>query len=198
VNEWLLCTDPEHPTPAEQQLSIQLEMLTNIEAHGSILFFSLLDFWGLRFEPNRHYDSDILADVKIFAYVENILVTDMAKVRFNIDAFYSALDSQRRGRRIPWMQMSKKSGVGSSTISRMGKGLKPDIDSVASLLTWLGMEMSAFLEYEDPEDKPTQVEVEPLTQITAQLRADKQLSPEAANALDVVIRAAYEELRKLK
>jgi len=26
VNDWLMCTDPEHPTPIEQQISIQVEM----------------------------------------------------------------------------------------------------------------------------------------------------------------------------
>jgi cytochrome P450 len=35
VNEWLLCTDPEHPTPAEHQLSIQLEMLGYGEKLGA-------------------------------------------------------------------------------------------------------------------------------------------------------------------
>ena len=39
-------------------------------------------------------------------------------------------------------------------------------------------------------------DTEPLAMISTYLRADRNLSPEAAAAIDTVVRAAYEALRK--
>ena len=37
---------------------------------------------------------------------------------------------------------------------------------------------------------------DPLTQVTAYLRADPHLKPEAASALEAILKAAYEKLRQ--
>jgi transcriptional regulator with XRE-family HTH domain len=111
--------------------------------------------------------------------------------QFDVEAFYAALDSQRQAQNLNWKQVAKESGVSASTLTRIAQGRRPDVDSMAALLAWSGLEADAFVRREQ------EVRVEPLAQISAYLRADPQLTPEAATALDAVIKAAYEELRKM-
>jgi hypothetical protein len=125
-----------------------------------------------------------------------------SKGYFDVQAFYFALDDIRHARRINWKIVSEEAGVSQPTLSRMSKGVKPDIDSVAALVQWGDLNANDFMRSESREDAEARRKLEPspppLAQITAHLRADRHLSPKAAQALDVVIRAAYEELRKLR
>ncbi len=118
----------------------------------------------------------------------------MAKGQFDVEAFYAALDSQRQSKRITWKQVAKESGVSASTLTRVAQGRRPDVDSMAALLTWSGLKADSFIRCEG--DTPSGAD--PLAQITAYLRADSQLTPEAASAMEAVIKAAYEKLRKDK
>jgi len=110
---------------------------------------------------------------------------------FDADAFYSALDSARESRRLNWKQVATASGVSASTFTRMAQGRRPDVDSLAALAAWSGLEVDAFVRNDDVG----QVEAEPLAMISTYLRGDRNLSPESARALDEVIKAAYKRLR---
>jgi transcriptional regulator with XRE-family HTH domain len=111
--------------------------------------------------------------------------------QFDVEAFYAALDSQRQAKNLNWKQVAKESGVSASTLTRIAQGRRPDVDSMAVLLNWSGLEADSFVRREQ------EVRVEPLAQISAYLRADPQLTSEAAAALDAVIKVAYEKLRKM-
>jgi len=116
----------------------------------------------------------------------------MAKGHFDADAFYAALDSQRQSRRLNWKQVAGQAGISASTLTRMAQGKRPDVDSLAALLAWSGLSADQFVI--DAARSPAQAD--PLAQITAYLRADPHLKPEAAVALEAVLKAAYERLRQ--
>ncbi len=116
----------------------------------------------------------------------------MPKGQFDAEAFYAALDSQRQSKRLTWKKVAAEAGVSASTLTRMAQGKRPDVDSMAALLTWSGLKADCFVK----SDSDLPRESDPLTQITTYLRADRNLTSEAATALEAVIKATYERLRK--
>lgn len=118
----------------------------------------------------------------------------MPKGQFDAEAFYAALDSQRQSKRMRWKQVAEESGVSASTLTRMAQGRRPDVDSMAALLIWSGLDADSFIK----RDRSPQTESDPLATITAYLRADPHLTPQSAAAIEAVVKAAYEQLRKEK
>ena len=107
---------------------------------------------------------------------------------FDVESFYSALDSHRVALGLTWKQVSEESKVSQATLSRLSQGKRPDVDGLALLLAWSGLDAAMFLPGASPQ--------EPLSQLVANLRADSHLSPESADALGRIIQAAYQEFRK--
>lgn len=116
----------------------------------------------------------------------------MPKGQFDAEAFYAALDSQRQSRRLTWKKVADEAGISASTLTRMAQGRRPDVDSMAALLAWSGLKADKFI----TGNVDLKRESEPLAQITTYLRADPNLTVEAATALEAVIKATYERLRK--
>jgi transcriptional regulator with XRE-family HTH domain len=110
---------------------------------------------------------------------------------FDGQAFYASLDSQRQARRITWKQVAKESGVSASTLTRISQGRRPDVDSMAALLAWSGLNGDSFVR----RNKRAPREPESLAQITVLLRADRNLTPEGIVALEALVKSAYEKLR---
>lgn len=111
---------------------------------------------------------------------------------FDSDAFYSALDGVRRARDLNWKVVASQSGVSASTLTRMAQGKRPDVDGLAALVAWSGLDADDFVR----SDEVKRPKAEPLAMISTYLRSDRNLSPEAAKALDELIKATYERLRK--
>lgn len=109
---------------------------------------------------------------------------------FDASAFYEALDAQRQSRRFNWKQVAADSGVSASTLTRMAQGKRPDVDGLAALAAWSGLSADDFIRSEEVRPDP-----DPLAKITTYLRSDRNLSPEAATALDQLIKATYDRLR---
>ena len=110
---------------------------------------------------------------------------------FDAEAFYRALDAERQARKLNWKQIAADSGVSASTLTRMAQGKRPDVDGLAALAAWSGLNADDYIRSED--GKP---EAEPLSKITTYLKSDRNLTPEAATALDEMIKATYERLRQ--
>lgn len=87
--------------------------------------------------------------------------------------------------------------VSASTLSRIENGTgRPDADNIARLTQWLDMPVDRLM------TKHASGDVEPVIYypherttdiVEAHLRADKNLSPETANALSELFRVAYEQ-----
>ena len=88
-------------------------------------------------------------------------------------------------------------GVSASTLSRIENGTgKPDADNIARLTSWLDMPIDRVM------SKTAASTVEPVIYypheatpeiVEAHLRADKNLTPETANALSELFRVAYKQ-----
>ena len=110
---------------------------------------------------------------------------------FDGEAFYAALDAVRAARRQNWKQVASESGVSASTLTRMAQGKRPDVDGLSALLAWSGLNADDYVRSSE-EKRPEQ---EPLAMISTYLRSDRNLSAEAAAALEQVIKATYDTLR---
>jgi len=111
--------------------------------------------------------------------------------QFDVSALYSALDSERMARNLNWKEVSAESGVSASTMTRLSQGRRPDVDSLAALTTWLGIPADRFLASRARAFGATS----PLAQISTIIRDDPNLNPDAATALDELIKATYVRLR---
>lgn len=109
---------------------------------------------------------------------------------FDAGGFYDAIDAQRMARRLNWKQVAAESGVSASTLTRMAQGKRPDVDGLAALAAWSGLNADDFIRSGESRAEP-----EPLARIATYLRGDRNLSPEAATALDELIKATYNRLR---
>ncbi|WP_037614853.1 helix-turn-helix domain-containing protein [Streptomyces aureus] len=111
---------------------------------------------------------------------------------FDAEGFYAALDAARLARGLNWKQVASGSGVSASTLTRMAQGKRPDVDGLAALCAWSGLDADDFVRSE-ADDRP---QAEPLAMISTYLRSDRNLSPESAAALEEIIKITYERLRQ--
>jgi transcriptional regulator with XRE-family HTH domain len=115
----------------------------------------------------------------------------MPKAHFDAAAFYAALDAQRQARNLNWKTVAAEAKVSASTLTRMGQGKRPDVDSLAALCAWSGLDADDYIRSAGvPGGR-----AEPLAKISTYLRSDPHLSPESADALDAVIKATYERFK---
>ena len=110
----------------------------------------------------------------------------MRSQRFDFDAFYAALDDIRRSRGTTWRQVAREAEVSPSSLTRMAKGSRPDIDTVASLAAWAELDPATFF--------PQAAEKSPLSMVAAYIHRDPALTPEAASALERIVRVTYSQL----
>ena len=114
-------------------------------------------------------------------------------VTFDVEAFHAALDSQRLAMGMTWKDIAAETEVSASTLTRMAQGKRPDVDGLAALLKWSGLQAEMFIPRGRSEAKKT---AEPLAQITAVLRADKSISKDSAEAIEEILKAAYKRFRE--
>jgi|SRR5215213_6417534 len=110
---------------------------------------------------------------------------------FDGDAFYRALEATVRARSKNWKDVAGETGVSASTLTRMAQGRRPDAASMAALSAWAGLNPSDFVSAAYKSKRP-----EALSQISTLLRADPNLDAQSAEAVEAIVRAAYERLRK--
>jgi transcriptional regulator with XRE-family HTH domain len=109
--------------------------------------------------------------------------------RFDSEAFYAALNAVRLSRQLTWKGVAEATGVNASTLSRIGQGANPDVNGLASLLSWAGLKAEMFIR------GAGKAKAEPLAQITALLRADPKLTKQNAELMEDIVFSTYEKLR---
>ena len=112
---------------------------------------------------------------------------------FDTEAFRAALDSQRLAMGMTWKEVAAEAGVSASTLTRMAQGKRPDVDGLAALLRWSGLQAEMFIAVKAGAKKKA---AEPMAQITAVLRADRSLSRASAQAIEEILKAAYKRFRE--
>ncbi|MEZ6030412.1 MAG: helix-turn-helix domain-containing protein [Hyphomonadaceae bacterium] len=116
----------------------------------------------------------------------------MSNTGFDAEGFFAALNLTREAKRISWKEVANQTGVSASTLTRMGQGKRPDVDTLASLALWAAIDVRDF--YVDDTKKKRSPET--LAQISALLRADKNLDGQAAKMLESMLESAYKTMRK--
>src|SRR5258708_15614138 len=111
-----------------------------------------------------------------------------------------AIKRKREENSLSLRDLANETGVSASTLSRIENGTgRPDADNIARLTQWLEMPVDRLM------TKHTVNNVEPVIYypheatpeiIHAHLRADKNLTPETANALSELFRGAYQQFSK--
>lgn len=112
---------------------------------------------------------------------------------FDGDAFYRSLVITVESRSKNWKQVSDETGVSTSTLTRMAKGRKPDAASLAALSAWAGLNPSDFVQATYKTKRP-----ESMARISTLLRSDPNLDKQAAEAVEAVMRVAYEQMKMKK
>jgi transcriptional regulator with XRE-family HTH domain len=105
--------------------------------------------------------------------------------------YYRALEATVAARGVTWKQVAVDTGVSASTLTRMAQGRKPDAASLAALSAWAGLNPVDFVNAAYKAERP-----EPMAQISQLLRSDPKLDQQGAEAVEAIVRAAYERLRK--
>lgn len=109
---------------------------------------------------------------------------------FEIDRFYAALDSFRGTRSVSWRQMAREAGVSPSTLTRIGQGRRPDVDSLVRLCEYAQLDPRSFSTTESKPDRDTN-----LPEIMSLLRSDPHLTGDDAEVLSTIVRAAYDRMK---
>lgn len=66
-------------------------------------------------------------------------------VSFDVASFVAALDRERKRRQLTWANVAKEATVSPSTLTRCRQGKRPDVDSMAKLVTWAGVRADDFI-----------------------------------------------------
>lgn len=110
----------------------------------------------------------------------------------DIDAFYGALESKKAESGVSWRGLATELELADHTVfTRLSRGQVPDVDTLLSLSAWLGVPLETYSrgEVDAPDTRQ-----DTLMTIQTFLRADKALTPESADAISSVLRAAYDQL----
>jgi transcriptional regulator with XRE-family HTH domain len=109
--------------------------------------------------------------------------------KFDFASFFKALAATVASRGATWKTVSEATGVSQTTLSRMARGRQPDAESLTALSAWSGLNPVDF------SNTPKQ-RAEPLALVGKLLREDKNLDSKSADALEAIIHAAYEKMRR--
>ena len=116
----------------------------------------------------------------------------MSNSSVDAEGFYAALNLTREAKGLSWKEVANKTGVSASTLTRMGQGKRPDIDTLAGLATWSAIDVPDFYADETKKKKAP----ETLAQISVLLRADKNLDSQSAKMIESLLESAYRSMRK--
>ena len=111
------------------------------------------------------------------------------RLNFDFDAFYKTLSATVAARDMSWKAVSEQTGVSQSTLSRMSKGRQPDAASLTALSAWSGINPVEFSLA--PKHDP-----EPVAMMSRLLRADPNLDEDGADAIEAIIKTAYDRLKR--
>ena len=125
-----------------------------------------------------------------------------AKSLINTEELGRAIRRRREELGLSLRDVADQTNVSASTLSRIENGTgKPDADNIARLTTWLGMPLERILGRVREDSNEAKAVVyfphESTPEIVeAHLRADRNLSPETADALSQLFRVAYSQFSR--
>jgi transcriptional regulator with XRE-family HTH domain len=123
------------------------------------------------------------------------------KSLINTEELGRAIRRRREELNLSLRDVADQTNVSASTLSRIENGTgKPDADNIARLTSWLDMPLERILNRSREENDPKAVVYYPHEStpeiVEAHLRADRNLSPETADALSQLFRVAYSQFSR--
>lgn len=110
--------------------------------------------------------------------------------RFEVKRFYQAVALVVQARGVSWRQVATTTGITPSSLSRFAQGSSLDSASLAKLAAWSGLNPADFVVAIDG------IASDSLDAIATALRDDPNLDPQAASAIEAIVRTAYQSLRR--
>lgn len=171
---------------------IAYEQLHSCRASDTLCFISQRARQGA---VSRLWDASALQSLQFVLAMAALRKSKAARPHtskgFNARAFYDVLAGVVEARSVAWRQVARETGITPSTLTRMGQGRQPDAPSLAALAAWAGLNPADFV------GQPMEsVRSDPLVVISRALRSDPDLQPEAAKALEDIMRIAYERFSR--
>ncbi len=123
------------------------------------------------------------------------------KSLINTEELGRAIRRRREELSLSLRDVADQTSVSASTLSRIENGTgKPDADNIARLTSWLDMPLERILSRSREDNDPKAVVYFPHEStpeiVEAHLRADRNLSPETADALSELFRVAYSQFSR--
>ena len=124
-----------------------------------------------------------------------------AKSLINTEELGRAIRRRREELGLSLRDVADQTNVSASTLSRIENGTgKPDADNIARLTNWLDMPLERILGRREDNNEAKAVVYYPHEStpeiVEAHLRADRNLSPETADALSQLFRVAYSQFSR--
>jgi transcriptional regulator with XRE-family HTH domain len=113
------------------------------------------------------------------------------QLKVDLGALYNALDSKRRGEGLSWRELARQLEISPSVFTRLAQGRRPELETYLTMVSWLGASAEDFVAGEKPSQDEAQ---ETVAAISTYLRADRSLRPESAEAIESIVRTAYEQM----
>jgi transcriptional regulator with XRE-family HTH domain len=115
---------------------------------------------------------------------------------FDSGRFYSTLNDVRQARGLQWRQVAEQSGISASTLTRMAQGKRPDVDGLASLAQWSGLDPKLFFVSEQTKQNSAEhTKQDSLEMVLTHLRSASDLTAEQKESVSQIIRSAWTLLR---
>jgi transcriptional regulator with XRE-family HTH domain len=110
-------------------------------------------------------------------------------VSFDQERFYRALERHRSDLDLSWRAVARELDISASTLSRLSRGCRPDLDTFLKLVTWLGEPAESFLRESGSESLGERRNT--IGDIAESLRQDDLLTRADAETLEQLVTVAY-------
>ena len=124
----------------------------------------------------------------------------MQPVRIDIDQLADYIQWKMDEEDLSIRTAAHHSKVSPSTLSRiLQKGKKrprPDVDTLTKLIRWVDIPIEKIIETQADQKSEKKTTKNTIEEIQVHLRADKNLSPEAAQAIAHIVKVAYAQFAR--
>jgi len=119
----------------------------------------------------------------------------LENVQIDIAQLAEYVDWKMRQERLSLREAAEKAGVSAPTLSRIRQkrrnGPRPDVDTLVKVIRWVGVPIDKIVGVSAAENSFPSPRRNTMEEIEVHLRADKNLSAEAAEAIARMVRVAY-------
>jgi transcriptional regulator with XRE-family HTH domain len=114
----------------------------------------------------------------------------------DVDRLFGVLEDRVTSEGVSWRAAAAQIGVSPSLLSRLRNGMRPDLDAYLRIVRWLGLSADDFLIGDRPSDERQEPELG--TEISALLRARKDLTDEDKDMLESIFRSSLQHVRRTR